>query len=55
MFFSGDENWTLSIMKVLSNPVYVSYTGYFKDDSIKVGSSTRNIGTPRVNDLLEGV
>ena len=30
-------------MKVLSKPVYVTYTDYLKYDLIEVGSFTRNI------------
>ena len=40
-------------MKVLSKPVYVTYTGYLKYDLIEVGSFTRNTKTPRVSDLLD--
>ena len=44
-----------TIMKVLSKPVYVTYTGYLKYDLIEVGSFTRNTKTPRVSDLLGGI
>ena len=40
-------------MKVLSKPVYVTYTGYLKYDLIEVGSFTRNTKTPGSATYLE--